>query len=58
MGMMEKLLPRAWRSVIFGAVMVVGPQVLAQAPSAKLADYFGFQPLELYKLDHRIGKRH
>jgi hypothetical protein len=55
MGMMEKLLPRGWRWVLFGSFLVVGPQVLAQAPSAKLADYFGFQPLELYKLDHRIG---
>ncbi len=31
----------------------------AQAPKdkepAKLADYFGFQPLEIYKLEHRIG---
>jgi hypothetical protein len=55
MGMMEKLLSRGWRCVLFGSFLVVGPQVLAQAPSAKLADYFGFQPLELYKLDHRIG---
>ena len=32
-----------------------GSQSFAQAPTAKLADYFGFQPLELYKLDSRIG---
>jgi hypothetical protein len=28
---------------------------MAQPPSKKLADYFGFQPPELYKLEHRIG---
>src|SRR5262249_24573382 len=27
----------------------------AQPPTPKLADYFGFLPLELYKLDTRIG---
>ncbi len=35
-----------------------GAPVRAQVPKkteAKLADYFGFQPLELYKLEHRIG---
>ncbi len=55
MGMMDKLSPRVWRRVIFGAFLVVGQSAHAQAPSAKLADYFGFQPLELYKLDNRIG---
>ena len=28
---------------------------MAQKETPKLADYFGFQPLELYKLDTRIG---
>ena len=55
MGMMDKLPPRGWRWVVFGAFLLVGQPALAQAPSAKLADYFGFQPLELYKLDNRIG---
>ncbi len=31
------------------------PGALAQPAEKKLADYFGFQPLELYKLDNRIG---
>src|SRR5262249_7556541 len=38
--------------------LVTGGDLHAQAPAkqeAKLADYFGFQPLELYKLEHRIG---
>ena len=52
---MDKLPPRGWSWVVFGVFLVVGQPALAQAPSAKLADYFGFQPLELYKLDHRIG---
>ena len=34
------------------------PSVHAQAADKKLSDYFGFQPLELYKLDHRIGNLH
>ena len=53
---MDKLPPRGWRWVVFGAFLIVGRPALAQAPSApKLADYFGFLPLELYKLDNRIG---
>ena len=37
--------------------MLVGSDALAQAPKkdAKLADYFGFLPLEIYKLEYRIG---
>jgi hypothetical protein len=34
---------------------VLAPFAAAQSPDKKLADYFGFQPLELYKLDNRIG---
>ncbi len=49
-----------WLQVV---LMVVGPVLLltrtvqAQAPAdaPKLADYFGFQPLEIYKLERRIG---
>src|ERR1700733_7538200 len=55
MGTMDKLLPRGLRWVLFGGFLVMGQPVRAQAPTAKLADYFGFQPLELYKLDNRIG---
>ena len=32
---------------------VAGPAARRDAP--KLADYFGFQPLEIYKLERRIG---
>ena len=34
-----------------------GPEAVAQGlkKGDRLADYFGFQPLELYKLEHRIG---
>ena len=31
------------------------PRRTPQPASSKLADYFGFLPLELYKLDNRIG---
>ena len=55
MGMMDKLRPSGWGWVVFGAFLVAGPTAVAQAPSAKLADYFGFLPLEIYKLDNRIG---
>jgi hypothetical protein len=37
------------------ACLFFGPTAFAQPPSPKLADYFGFLPLELYKLDHRIS---
>jgi hypothetical protein len=55
MVMMDKLLPRGWKWVVLGALLLVGRPCLAQAPTPKLADYFGFLPLELYKLDNRIG---
>ncbi|MGP0066671.1 MAG: FG-GAP repeat domain-containing protein [Isosphaeraceae bacterium] len=39
--------------------VLLGAHASAQAPKAdarpKLADYFGFQALEIYKLEHRIG---
>ena len=56
--MMDKLPPRGWGWLIFGVLFVVGQPSLAQAPTPKLADYFGFLPLELYKLDNRIGNLH
>ncbi len=34
---------------------LLGPVALADPPKSKLADYFGFLPLELYKLDNRIA---
>ena len=39
------------------ACLLVTPVTMADPPKekAKLADYFGFQPLELYKLESRIG---
>ena len=39
------------------AGLLLGPDASAQAQKndAKLADYFGFQPLEIYKLEHRIS---
>jgi hypothetical protein len=49
------LSPHARKPIFVVALLLVGGSVNAQAPAPKLADYFGFQPLELYKLDHRIG---
>jgi FG-GAP-like repeat len=41
------------------ACLLLGPYASAQDPKKdakpKLADYFGFQALEIYKLEHRIG---
>src|SRR4051794_38981017 len=39
------------------AGVFLGTLASAEPPTtkAKLADYFGFQPLEIYKLEHRIG---
>src|SRR6185312_6712690 len=56
---MQKL-PRPWVGV-FGfslfAGLLVGSDASAQAlkKGERLADYFGFRPLEIYKLEHRIG---
>jgi hypothetical protein len=55
MGMMDKMLPRGRSWFVLGMVLLVGQPCLAQPPTPKLADFFGFQPLELYKLDNRIG---
>ena len=43
-------------SLLVGGLLAT-PDADAQAPKKRdrLADYFGFQPLEIYKLEHRIG---
>jgi FG-GAP-like repeat len=52
---MDKLLrPRFWLLAILPCLLL-GRASLAQAPNSKLSNYFGFLPLELYKLDSRIG---
>ena len=57
--MMERSSPRGGGVLCsFVAFVLWAPSVQAQAADKKLADYFGFQPLELYKLDHRIGNLH
>ncbi len=56
---MERLAPRGGGVLCsFVAFVLWAPSVHAQAADKKLADYFGFQPLELYKLDNRIGNLH
>jgi len=55
---MDKRTLRIWGMLFFLACLLVMPNALADPPKkekAKLADYFGFQPLELYKLESRIG---
>ncbi len=52
---MEKRVTRLWVLLVVSSCLAVGNRGWAQAPDKKLADYFGFQPLELYKLDSRIG---
>jgi len=53
--MMDKLLRPRLGSLVLLYALLLGPAALAQPPSSKLADYFGFLPLELYKLDSRIA---
>jgi hypothetical protein len=47
------------RPILFSLVslpcLLMGPGAPAQTPESKLTNYFGFLPLELYKLDARIG---
>src|SRR5438876_10917353 len=55
---MDKLPRRSLMILSFLACWLSGADVRAQAPAkkeARLADYFGFLPLEIYKLEHRIG---
>ncbi len=55
---MEKPPFRGWELTGFLVLILLAGPAAAQAPPPKLADYFGFQPLELYKLDSRIGNLH
>ncbi|HEX3450979.1 MAG TPA: VCBS repeat-containing protein [Isosphaeraceae bacterium] len=55
---MDRLAPRGWGLLTSLALIFWAPSALAQPTDKKLADYFGFQPLELYKLDNRIGNLH
>ena len=43
--------------LVAGLILVAGVDARAQAlkKGQRLADYFGFQPLEIYKLEHRIA---
>ncbi len=43
-----------WAIVLFGFAMVGGQRWANGADEGRLADYFGFRPLEIYKLDSRI----
>ena len=47
---------RAVLGTVLGCALVTAGSLAAPpADSPKLADYFGFQPLEMYKLERRIG---
>ena len=54
---MDKRTRRIWGLLFLLTCLLVTRDALADPPKAKakLADYFGFQPLELYKLENRIG---
>jgi hypothetical protein len=54
---MDKRTLRNWGLFFLFTCLLVTRDALADPPKAKakLADYFGFQPLELYKLESRIG---
>ena len=54
---MQKLPQPLLGALALLAGLLVGLDASAQAPKKepKLADYFGFQPLEIYKLEYRIG---
>jgi hypothetical protein len=55
---MDNLPRRCLIALCLGAFGLAGPSARAQTPAkkeAKLADYFGFRPLEIYKLENRIG---
>src|SRR5580704_7183311 len=53
--MMDKVARRCVGFFVIFLLLVNGKIAQAQPPTPKLADYFGFLPLELYKLDTRIG---
>ncbi len=52
---MDKYLRTFFGSCVILSALQMGNAAFAQAPAPKLADYFGFLPLELYKLDSRIA---
>ena len=52
---MDKRLRPILRSLVILPCLLMGPGALAQTADSKLTNYFGFLPLELYKLDSRIG---
>jgi hypothetical protein len=52
---MDKLRVRDLTSIAFLTFLLAAPLAAAQSADKKLSEYFGFQPLELYKLDNRIG---
>ncbi len=52
---MHKLMRRLVETIVVVGCVLPAVPVMADPPSSKLADYFGFLPLELYKLDTRIG---
>src|SRR5262245_45196811 len=55
---MDKLTGRLIGILALSACGLSAPEARAQSPAkkeARLADYFGFQAPELYKLEHRIG---
>src|SRR5580704_9301259 len=53
--MMDKRVRTCLLSCVLFSSLFSGSSAFAQPPAPKLADYFGFLPLELYKLDTRIG---
>ena len=53
--MMDRYLRIFLGLLVIVSLFLLEHDALAQAPVPKLADYFGFLPLELYKLDTRIG---
>ncbi len=53
--MINKRTFRVWETAFLLATFFVARDAGADPPRQKLADYFGFLPVELYKLDNRIG---
>ncbi len=53
--MMDKFARAFLLSCVILSFFLIGQRASAQQATPRLADYFGFLPLELYKLDPRIG---
>ena len=53
--MMDKFARAFLLSCVILSFFLIGQGASAQQATPRLADYFGFLPLELYKLDPRIG---